>query len=81
MKVSIKKQRFLLYDVIFISYIATSILTKQIYLNFDPVYLKSLINVWLATKYQNIYQHMEIFSKFYVPSFKFKIQNKLSNKN
>ena len=35
------KQRFALYDVIFISYIATSILTKQIYLPFDSMYLKS----------------------------------------
>ena len=40
-----KKLRFASYDVICMSYIAKSILTKQIYLNFDPVYLKSLINV------------------------------------
>ena len=39
------KQRFALYDVICISYIATSILTKQIYLRFDSMYLKSWINV------------------------------------
>ena len=79
MNLSIKKQRFALYDIICMSYIATSILTKQIYLNFDPVYLKSLINVWLATKYQNIYQ--QYGNKFQVPSSKFKIQNKLSNGN
>ena len=40
-----KKQRFASYDVICISFIATSILTKQIYLSVDPVYLKSSINV------------------------------------
>ena len=42
---SIKKQRFASYDVICMSYITTSILTKQIYLSFDLMYLKSLINV------------------------------------
>ena len=40
-----KKQRFALYDAICMSYIATSILTKQIYLSFDLMYLKSSINV------------------------------------
>ena len=40
-----KKLKFASYDVICISYIAKSILTKQIYLIFDPIYLKSLINV------------------------------------
>ena len=40
-----KKLKFASYDVICISYIAKSILTKQIYLIFDPMYLKSLINV------------------------------------
>ena len=41
----IKKLRFASYDVICMSYIATSILTKQIYLSFDLMYLKSSINV------------------------------------
>ena len=40
-----KKQRFASYNAICMSYIATSILTKQIYLSFDPMYLKNLINV------------------------------------
>ena len=39
------KQRFASYDVIYMSYIATSILIKQIYLSFDPMYLKDSINV------------------------------------
>ena len=39
-----KKNRFALYDVICMSYIATTILTKQIYLSFDLMYLKSSIN-------------------------------------
>ena len=69
------KQRFALYDVICMSYITTSILTKQIYLSFDLMYLKSSINVLLATKYQNIYQHIwKIFSKF-------KMENKFENGN
>ena len=42
---SIKKQKFALYDVICMSYIAMSILTKQIYLHFDLMYLKNSINV------------------------------------
>ena len=41
----IKKLRFASYDVICMSYIATSILTKQIYLSFDLMYLKCSINV------------------------------------
>ena len=40
-----KKLRFASYDVICMLYIAKSILTKQIYLSFDPIYLKSSINV------------------------------------
>ena len=40
-----KKQKFASYDAICMSYISTSILMKQIYLNFDPMYLKSSINV------------------------------------
>ena len=36
-----KKQRFALYNVICMLYITT----KQIYLSFDPMYLKSSINV------------------------------------
>ena len=55
MNLSIKKQRLASYDAICVLYIVTYILTKQIYLSFDPMYLKSLINVYLATKYQNIY--------------------------
>ena len=42
---SIKKLKFASYDVICISYIAKSILTKQIYLSSDPMYIKSSINV------------------------------------
>ena len=45
MNLSIKNKKFALYDVICMSYIATSILTKQIYLSFDPMYLKSSTNV------------------------------------
>ena len=41
----IKKQKFASYDAICMQYIATSILTKQIYLSFDPMYLKSLIHI------------------------------------
>ena len=37
----IKKLRFASYDVICMSYIAKSILMKQIYLSFDSMYLKS----------------------------------------
>ena len=46
-KKNIKKKtlRFTSYDVICMSYIAKSILMKQINLNFDPMYLKSSINV------------------------------------
>ena len=40
-----KKQRFASYDAIYMSYIAMSILIKQIYLSFNPMYLKGLINV------------------------------------
>ena len=40
-----KKLRFASYNVICMSYIAKFILTKQIYLSFDPMYLKSSINV------------------------------------
>ena len=40
-----KKLRFESYDVICMSYVAKSILTKQIYLSFDPMYLKSSIKV------------------------------------
>ena len=43
--IHIKKLRFASYDVICMSYIAKSILTKQIYLSFDSMYLKSSINV------------------------------------
>jgi len=45
MNSSIKKLRFVSYDVICMSYIAMSILSKQIYLSFDPMYLKGSINV------------------------------------
>ena len=41
----IKKLKFVSYDIIYMSYIAKSILTKQIYLSFDPMYLKNSINV------------------------------------
>ena len=40
-----KKLRIALYDVICMLYIAKSILTKQIYLSFDSMYLKSSINI------------------------------------
>ena len=40
-----KKLRFASYDVICMSYITMSILTKQIYLSFDLMHLKSSINV------------------------------------
>ena len=40
-----KKLRLASYDVICMSYFAKSILTKQIYLSFDLMYLKSSINV------------------------------------
>ena len=40
-----KKLKFSSYDVICMSYIVKSILTKQIYLSFDLMYLKSLINI------------------------------------
>ena len=43
--IHIKKLRFASYDVICMSYIAKSILMKQVYLSFDPMYLKSSINV------------------------------------
>ena len=39
------EKKIALYDVICMSYITTSILTKKIYLSFDPVCLKSSINV------------------------------------
>ena len=45
MNSSIKKLIFASCDVICISYITMSILMKQIYLSFDPMYLKSSINV------------------------------------
>ena len=41
----LKKQRFASYDAICMSYIATSILMEQIYLSFDPMYIKSSMNV------------------------------------
>ena len=40
-----KKLKFPSYDVICMSYIVKSILTKQIYLSFEQMYLKNLINV------------------------------------
>ena len=40
-----KNQNIASYDVIYMLYIAIFILTKQIYLSFDPMYLKSSINV------------------------------------
>ena len=40
-----KKLRFASYDVTCMSYIAKFTLTKQIYLSFDLMYLKSSINV------------------------------------
>ena len=40
-----KKLRFALYDVICMLYITKSILTKQIYLSFDSMYLKISINI------------------------------------
>ena len=36
-----KNQKSATYDVIYMLYIAIFILTKQIYLSFDPMYLKS----------------------------------------
>jgi len=74
-----KKLRFASYDIICMSYIAKFILTKQIYLSFDPMYLKSskcLIGNQIP-KYLS--KHME--NIFQVLSFKFEIQNKLSNGN
>ena len=43
--IHIKKLRFASYDVICMSYIAKSILMKQVYLSFDLMYLKSSINI------------------------------------
>ena len=40
-----KNQNIASYDVIYMLYIAIFILMKQIYLSFDPMYLKSSINV------------------------------------
>ena len=40
-----RKQRFVSYNVICMSYIVMSILTKQIYLSFDTMYLISLVHV------------------------------------
>ena len=75
-----KKPKFASYDVIYMSYITKSILTKQIYLSFDPMYLKSSINVKLATKIPKyLSKHME--NIFQVLSSKFEIQNKLTNGN
>ena len=40
-----RKQRFVSYNVICVPYIVMSILTKQIYLSFDTMYLISLVHV------------------------------------
>ena len=81
MNLSIKKTKICAsYDAICMSYIAASILMKQIYLSFDPMYLKSSINVKLATKIPKyLSNHME--KSFQVLSSKFEIQNKLTNGN
>ena len=42
---NIKNLRFASYYIICMSYITKSIPTKQIYLIFDPMYLKNSINV------------------------------------
>ena len=71
-----KKLRFASYDVICISYIAKSILMKQIYLSFDPLYFnKCLIFSNQTPKYLS--KHMK--NIFQVLSSKFEIQNKLAN--
>ena len=59
------------------SYITKSILTKQIYLNFDPMYFNTCLISNQIPKYLS--KHME--NIFQVLSFKFEIQNKLTNGN
>ena len=59
------------------SYIAKSILTKQIYLNFDPMFLNKCLISNQIPKYLS--KHME--NIFQVLSSKFEIQNKLANGN
>ena len=59
------------------SYIAKSILTKQIYLNFDPMFLNKCLISNQTPKYLS--KHME--NIFQVLSSKFEIQNKLANGN
>ena len=75
---SIKKLRFASYDVICMSYIAKSILTKQIYFwpdvfkKFNECLISNQIPKYLSKHMENIFQ---------VLSSKFEIQNKLANGN
>ena len=75
---SIKKLRFVSYDVICMSYIAKSILTKQIYFwpnvfkKFNKCLISNQIPKYLSKHMENIFQ---------VLSSKFEIQNKLANGN
>ena len=75
---SIKKLRFASYDVICMSYIAKSILTKQIYFwpnvfkKFNKCLISNQIPEYLSKHMENIFQ---------VLSSKFEIQNKLANGN
>ena len=75
---SIKKLRFASYDVICMSYIAKSILTKQIYFwpnvfkKFNKCLISNQIPKYLSKHMENIFQ---------VLSSKFEIQNKLANGN
>ena len=59
------------------SYITKSILTKQIYLNFDLMYFNTCLISNQIPKYLS--KHME--NIFQVLSSKFEIQNKLANEN
>ena len=62
------------------SYIAKSILTKQIYLNFDPMFLKKFNKCLIRNQTPKyLSKHME--NIFQVLSSKFEIQNKLANGN
>ena len=75
---SIKKLRFASYDVICMSYIAKSLLTKQIYFwpnvfkKFNKCLISNQIPKYLSKHMENIFQ---------VLSSKFEIQNKLANGN
>ena len=68
----IHKLRFASYDVICMSHIANSILTKQIYLSFDPMYLKKF-NKCLISKPIPKYLSKHMENIFQVLSSKFEI--------